>query len=227
MRLLSPPAVARADTEATPADCLPGPVLPLGCASHFPLINLQAEPLLTTDRAKLRHDHALLVVRALPARPVLVLQMAVHLYPPSVVIHPLQYAQQLCHAAIDDIGKLIRAANDRAPSEVWRKHGRKIRTRVSDSATAFQGHAKLPAGRCSGAPSPGLSCLRLPDPASTDCLRNMTQAQRSSSRRNPSLYLVGLHIMPTVWVAVDQPIFKCRDTDQQQSLSDCCYVSWA
>ncbi len=41
-------------------------------------------------------------------------------------------------------------------------HARRIRPGVSGVAT-------VPAGRCSGASSPGLSCLRLPDPAGTDC----------------------------------------------------------
>lgn len=47
-----------------------------------------------------------------------------------------------------------------------RKHTRRIRTGVSDFATARQADAKVPAGCCSGAPAPGLSCLRLPDSAS-------------------------------------------------------------
>lgn len=50
-----------------------------------------------------------------------------------------------------------------------RKHGRRIRAGVSNSATARQGHAEVP-GRCSGDPAPGLSCLRPPDPTNIDCL---------------------------------------------------------
>jgi len=46
MLLLSPPAVARADMEANSADCLPDPVLSLGRAGNFALIELQAKPLL-------------------------------------------------------------------------------------------------------------------------------------------------------------------------------------
>ena len=64
MEPLSPPAVARADTEATPADCLPGPVLPLGRAGHFALIDLQAKPLLVPYRPQFRPDYALLVAGA-------------------------------------------------------------------------------------------------------------------------------------------------------------------
>lgn len=49
----------------------------------------------------------------------------------------------------------------------WAQHtGQGLRFR--DSAS---GLAKGPAGRCSGARAPGLSCLRLPDPARPECPR--------------------------------------------------------
>jgi len=90
MQLLSPPAVARADTEATPADCLPGMVLSLGSAGHFTLIDLQAKPLLMPDRPQLRPDHTLFVAGADPAAAVLVVKMTVHLDPPDVIVHALR-----------------------------------------------------------------------------------------------------------------------------------------
>ena len=180
MQLLSPPAVACADTEATLADCLPGSVLPRGRTGYLALVDLQAKPLLMPDRPQLRPDYALLVAGAHPAAAVLVVKMTVHLDPPELIVHSLRQAQHLRHAAVDGIWEFIRAAGDRAPAEVGRKHARRIRTGVSDSATARQGRAKVPAGRCSGVPSPGLSCLRLPDPANTDCPGG---AWRSSGQR--------------------------------------------
>jgi len=71
MQLLSPPAVARADTKATPADCLPGPFLSLGSASHFTLIDLQGKPLLKPDRPQLRPGHAMIAAGAGAASAVL------------------------------------------------------------------------------------------------------------------------------------------------------------
>lgn len=176
MQLLSPPAVARADTEATPADCLPGPVLSLGRAGHFPLIDFQANPLLMPDRPQLRPDHALLVAGAHPAAAVLVVKMTVHLDPPELIVQSLRQSQYLRHAAVDGIWEFIRAAGDRAPAEVGRKHARRIRTGISDSATGRNRPAKASAGRCSGAPASGLSCLRLPDPTGPDCPQDNARA---------------------------------------------------
>jgi len=137
MEPLSSPAVARADTGATPADCLPGPVLPRGRAGHFALVDLEAKPLLMPDRPQLRPDHALLVAGAAPSPPILVVQMTVHLDPPDVIVDALLQAQYLRGAAVERIREFIRAAGDRAPSEVGREHGRRIRTGVSDFATAL------------------------------------------------------------------------------------------
>lgn len=62
---------------------------------------------------------------------------------------------------------------------VWGVHARRIRPDVSGVAT-------VPARRCSGAPSHGLSCLRLPGPAGrpagTDCPREA----RGGNRRVPA-----------------------------------------
>lgn len=108
--------------------------------------------------------------------------MTGHFDPPDLVVHALRQAQHLRHAAVDGIGEFIGAAGDRAPSEVGRKHARRIRAGVSDSATARQGDAKVQTGRCSGTPAPGLSCLRLPDPTNIDCLREAWRGTGQSHR---------------------------------------------
>ena len=120
-------------------------------------------------RPKLRPDHALLVAGAHPAAAMLVVKMTVHLDPPELIVHSLRQAQHLRHSAVDGIWEFIRAAGDRAPAKVGRKHARRIRTGISDSATGRNRPAKVSAGRCSGGPAPGLSCLWLPDPTGIDC----------------------------------------------------------
>jgi len=139
MEPLSPRAVARADTEATPADCLPGPVLPLRRA---PLRADQspgeaaADAIPTTAPSRLRPARSWCITGGRGAG----FKMTVHLDPPDLIVHALRQAQHLGHAAVDGIGKLIGTAGDRAPSEVGRKHARRM------------------------------SCLWLPDPTGTDCL---------------------------------------------------------
>lgn len=138
-------AVAQPDTRATPADCMPSPVPSLGGATQFARVNLQAKPPLMPNRPQLRTDHFLLVAGAVTVPAVLVIKVPVYLHPPKLVVQAPREAQRPRHAAVNGIREFITATGDRAPPEVGRKHARRIRAGVTDSATARQGHAKFTA----------------------------------------------------------------------------------